>query len=261
MPFPALNSDVSLTTDSLKYVLELAALLGLLFLIDQIAWGFRFRLWRVMRRLPLVGWLTPMLYGFLFLPGTALHELSHLVMILLAGGHIDQVVLLPTEEDGHLTLGHVRGGGVERIFFGLSTLAPLLAGLLACYGVLRGALGVEPPAFADLGNYFEALGGLLTALVRGPLWLYLLFNFGIAGLPGRTDYHDVPRTLLLAFGFGVVIFFIAAALLPALFDADWWIRRLNVLVLAYSAVLVIDVVVYVPVRMLAAVLVPHPLPA
>ena len=150
----------------------------------------------------------------------------------------------------------------EPVYVGSVLLAPLLAGLLACYWVLRGGLGVEPPVFADLGKYFDALGEVMAALVRGPLWLYLLFNFGNAGLPGRTDFRDmpVPRTLLLAFGFGVVIFFVTCTLLPSVFDAGWWIRRLNVLVLAYSAVLLIDVVVYVPVRMLAAVSASRPLP-
>lgn len=125
-------------------------------------------------------------YHALLLPGTILHELSHLAVAWILRVPAGKLTLLPgIESSGSARLGSVQIAQVDPVRESLIGLAPLVSGLAAIVlitsRVLRlpaaDVLLAEPQAaVATLANVFDAA-----------LWLYPLLAIGNTMLPSAAD--------------------------------------------------------------------------
>lgn len=133
------------------------------------------------------------LFSLLFLPGVALHELSHLLMARLLRVPTGRVSLIPAPTpDGRLQLGYVETARTDVLRDSLIGLAPLFSGsaFLAYAGIAHMKLNVLWDVFAagNLDLFFEGL----FALPRVPdfyLWFYLAFAVSSTMTPSESDRH------------------------------------------------------------------------
>ena len=125
-------------------------------------------------------------YHALVLPGTALHELSHLVSAWLLRVPTGRLSLTPLiDGPGTARFGSVQIAQVDPFRESLIGLAPLLSGVAAIIAVTSGPLGLP-----DLEMALCDPGSALQALLHAPdvgLWLYLLIAVGNTMLPSRAD--------------------------------------------------------------------------
>jgi len=145
-----------------------------------------------------------LLQYIVLLPGTILHELSHLVAAKLAGVRAKSLSLRPQARRG----GNVRFGAVtvsksdpfRESWIGL---APLLAGSAAILVLARWRFGVESlPALHPEVVLRTVSSSLRTT--DALLWLYLIFAISNAMLPSASDrqpWGPVLLFLVLAAGF------------------------------------------------------------
>jgi hypothetical protein len=125
------------------------------------------------------------LYGYhaLLLPGTLLHELSHLGMAWLLRVRTGRLSLRPQMQGRNMAqFGSVEIARTDPVRESLIGLAPLLVGLAALYAIARWPLGLWP-GDGDLASAWTRL-----AAARDPaLWLYLVVAIGNAMLPSASD--------------------------------------------------------------------------
>lgn len=128
------------------------------------------------------------LYGYhaLLLPGTLLHELSHLGMAWLLRVPTGRLSLRPQMTGSNMAqFGSVEIGATDPLRESLIGLAPLLTGLAALYLIARWRLSLWPAA-GEPGDLASAWMRLAAA--RDPaLWLYLVMAIGNAMLPSASD--------------------------------------------------------------------------
>ncbi len=128
------------------------------------------------------------LYGFhlLVLPGTLLHELSHLLAAWLLRVPTGRISLWPKRVTGGMVqLGTVEVGQSDVLRASLIGVAPLLAGTAVLLAIWRWPLGVWPirPSVDEITMVLPRVWS-----ARNPvLWLYLMLAVGNAMLPSRAD--------------------------------------------------------------------------
>jgi len=125
-------------------------------------------------------------YHALVLPGTILHELSHLVAAWILRVPAGKLTLLPgIESSGSARLGSVQIAQVDPVRESLIGLAPLVSGLAAI--VLITSRVLRLPAAGALFAEPRAAIGTLASLPDAALWLYPVLAIGNTMLPSATD--------------------------------------------------------------------------
>ena len=193
--------------------------------------------------------------------GTPIHELSHAVMCLLFGHHIDEIKLFTLHNDG--TLGYVRHSYNPRnlyhrvgcFFIGI---APILGGSAVILLLLR---LLAPAAFANMAGalslpfsgeplsdyffrFFNVLGAVFAPanFVDWKWWVFLLLALMIAGhmeistadlRSGISGFSFIAVLLLIT---DAILHFISPALLTGLTDLCLGISAATVGFLAISGV-------------------------
>jgi hypothetical protein len=184
------------------------------------------------------------LYGYhaLLLPGTLLHELSHLGMAWLLRVPTGRMSLRPEMQGSNMAqFGSVEIGATDPVRESLIGLAPLLTGLAALYLIARWQLSLWPPE-GGLGDLASAWARLAAA--HDPaLWLYVVVAIGNAMLPSASDRRAWWK-LGLALGLAVALLYAGGLLQrvpPAWVAAS--LRGAQTVALILALLLFVDLVV------------------
>jgi len=235
------------STDTLIFLGYFLWLIVTLFLVYKLKWKIVPALWGILRALPLVGCGTRFFVGLILLPGIVLHEYSHALLARLVVGDIDDMSITPKKEAERLKLGYVTHKRVNPLFAGLISLAPLLVGSLVPVLILRYGFDVRPPLPYDGPiQFLETLYNTGQHLIQRPLLIYFLFVCGNGVLPSATDYKGLLGTFPLLLVLGMTAYVLGTHTIPCLSDPERWLQGLNMLILTFTTVLVLDAVVVVP---------------
>lgn len=129
----------------------------------------------------------------LLAPGTAIHETSHLVVVILLGGRVIrfQPFAPQREEGGRVQLGvvehtPVRGGPIGGSLVGM---APLLGVPLVVWlsGMLLPGGGGNPWSVLSAASHTP----------WGILWIGVCMVVSLGALPSPSDHRDLPWALLI----------------------------------------------------------------
>jgi hypothetical protein len=147
--------------------------------------------------------LTIAVFSLLFLPGVALHELSHLVMARLLRVTTGRISLIPTPlPNGRLQLGYVETAPSDFVRDALIGLAPLFSGALVVTYIGLACLHLDQ-VWLHL-TQGDGWGALLTSANLHTasdfwLWFYLAFTISSTMLPSASDRRAwLPLALSLA---------------------------------------------------------------
>jgi hypothetical protein len=188
--------------------------------------------------------LTIAIFSLLFLPGVALHELSHLLTARLLRVSTGRISLIPTPlPNGRLQLGYVETAPSDFVRDALIGVAPLFSGALAVtyIGLARWQLD---QVWLRLANG-DGWGALLTSANLHNasdfwLWFYLAFTISSTMLPSASDRR---AWLPLLFSLGILL--LTAWLIGA---GPWMLTNLlpwfNQAMRALAATLAISVVLH-----------------
>lgn len=189
-----------------------------LFLLSQAV--LRYGLLPLSAALSFSGFNRPLFYLFI-MPGTVVHEASHLIACLLTGVRVRSFQLFAPQQNG--VVGWVNHDRADIVRRNLIALAPFLGGSLVLYLLTRLAfpgVGLSPDQWAaapgDVGGVLgallssvgEALGSIDLGNLATWLFLYLAFSLGYGIAPSR---HDLSPSLADgAIVLGIVILVILA---------------------------------------------------
>ncbi len=181
------------------------------------------------------------LYGYhaLLLPGTLLHELSHLGMAWLLRVPAGRLSLWPSMQGGNRAqFGSVEIAATDPVRESLIGLAPLLAGLASLFLIARWPLGLwlADAGLADLG----ATWAQLVAARDLALWLYLVVALGNAMLPSASDRRAWWKLAL-----GIALVLVALQAIGALSRVPpewvtWGLRAAQMVALVLALVVALD---------------------
>ena len=137
--------------------------------------------------------LTIGLFSILFLPGVAMHELSHYLMAKLLRVRTGRFSLFPKAlPNGRLQMGYVETEQTDVFRDSLIGLAPLIAGsvFVAYVGSDHLQLGTLWKFLQNgqLNLFYMALG-VLPTVNDFYLWLYLAFAVSSTMMPSESDSH------------------------------------------------------------------------
>ena len=143
------------------------------------------------------------LFSILFLPGVALHEVSHYLAARLMGVRTGRISLIPRPvPDGKLQMGYVETAPTDVLRDSLIGAAPLLVG-----GIAVAYIGVVQLRLIDLWETVmqenpAEMFDLLSLLLRQPdfwLWFYLAFTVSSTMFPSASDRRAwLPVVLVIA---------------------------------------------------------------
>lgn len=129
----------------------------------------------------------------LLAPGTAIHETSHLILVLLLGGRVVRFApFSPQVQEG----GSVQLGVVEHTQVHGGPVGGALVGMAPLFGVpliiwLSGMLLPGPG-----GNPWQILADASHS-PWGILWILVCMIVSLGALPSPSDHRDLPWALLL----------------------------------------------------------------
>jgi len=153
------------------------------------------------------------LFGFLMLPGTLLHETSHIATALLLGSRVSRTSLKPryVEDEGVIELGSVIAKDVGGFRNSIISIAPTIVG--SGLVLLVGWLVFDFPEAAEAveaGMWDHALQCLTSPLgtVWGWLGVYVIIIVSINMLPSSVDIQSATGLIILP----VVLFVVLAIL-------------------------------------------------
>ncbi len=156
------------------------------------------------------------LFGLLMLPGTLLHESSHVAAALLMGSRVSGLSLLPAYEDhddgkGTIELGSVLARDMGLVRNSIISIAPTIVG--SALILLVGGLVFDFPqvvAAIEAGAWDRVLQCLLGPFesVWGWVGAYAILTIGMNMLPSSADLQFGAGLFLLL----VVLFFVLALL-------------------------------------------------
>ena len=178
-------------------------------------------------------------YHALLLPGTLLHELSHLGAAWLMGVPTGRLSLRPRLQGSNMAeFGSVEVGAADPVRASLIGLAPLLAGIAAIYLVARHGLAM-PTLNGGIGALQGAWGQALRAPDAG-LWLYVVIAIGNAMLPSASDRRAwwklaliLAAAMALLYAVGALGRLSAGALATAM-------RGIEQMTLVFALVIIVD---------------------
>jgi hypothetical protein len=136
--------------------------------------------------------LATYLFALLFLPGVALHEVSHWIMakILLVKTH-DFSLVPEWVEDGTIRFGFVEMSKTDRIRSAIIALAPLLSGVAIILWLAFTHLHLDIVLQGMIELNWDLVGEGVKVFFRTPdlfLRMYLLFTISNTMLPSPTDH-------------------------------------------------------------------------
>lgn len=165
-------------------------------------------------------------YALIFLPGVALHEVSHWLAARLLRVRTLRLSLLPrTHRDGLLRLGYVETEASDPIRAALIGAAPMVTGGALLAYVAFVVLGLHELVRLALQSQVEG-AWLQLAQLGSPLqlmvWAYLLVAVSNTMLPSATDRRAWPVVLIILAVLVAAVYLVgyasqaAAVLLPPL---------------------------------------------
>lgn len=180
-------------------------------------------------------------YHALLLPGTLLHEVSHLVTARLLGAPTGRLSLrLKMHGAGMAQFGSVEVGATDPLRSSLIGLAPLVTGIGAVFLIARLRLGLwlgngGPATLADAWS-------ALAAARDSALWLYLIVVIGNAMLPSASDRRAWLRLALLVAGGLAALYVVGllARVAPEMIAVA--LNALETLSLVFALLLVVDAI-------------------
>lgn len=151
----------------------------LFFLSKRVRWGVSKLFYKITKRKKPAAYL----FAVLFLPGTYIHELSHLLVALLLFVPVGKLELIPALQEDRLKLGSVtigKTGAVRRFMVGI---APLVFGI----GVLMliASLAVTNPMDKSWWEYV--------------LYLYIVFTVSNTMFMSKSDLEGGWKIFLALF--------------------------------------------------------------
>lgn len=152
------------------------------------------------------------LFGFLMLPGTFLHESSHIAAALLLGSHVSGTSLIPRYAEGEsIELGSVIAKDVGSFRNSIISIAPTIVGIGIV--LLVGWLVFDFPGVAaavEAGTWDQAIQYLTSpfGIVWGWIGAYILVIVSVNMLPSSVDIQSAGGLIIL-----LVIPFVALAIL------------------------------------------------
>ncbi|KKR34105.1 MAG: putative membrane protein [Candidatus Gottesmanbacteria bacterium GW2011_GWC2_39_8] len=131
----------------------------------------------------------------ILLPGTIIHELSHLIMALILRVHTGELTIMPKfGENGEILAGSLEIGNTDPFRRTLIGLAPIIVGLALIFFLnnLIGQIGLNWSNWTNLIIYylfftvstsmFSSKKDLESLVIAGPIMVvlvYILYNFGV----------------------------------------------------------------------------------
>ncbi len=160
------------------------------------------------------------LFYLLILPGTVIHELSHLGACLISRVRVLDVQLFNPQENG--MVGQVIYERCDLIRRNLIAFAPFLGGSLALYLLMAYAFPgskaldltrLAPRPTDPLGSLGLTLNAILAVIAnadlsKGSTWLffYLVFSVGYGIAPSKTDLSHLLADGLLVLGVSLSLY-------------------------------------------------------
>ncbi|MBI4758857.1 MAG: M50 family metallopeptidase [Chloroflexi bacterium] len=216
------------------------------------------------------------LFYLFILPGTVIHELSHLLACLLTGVKVRDFRLFSPQKNG--VVGWVTYAKVDIFRRNLVSLAPFVGSALVLYLLSRyffshTGIALAPvhlrPALSDLGRTAMDLAELVRSIFGRAdfrhwqtwLFLYLAFSLSYGIAPSPIDLSHVLVDALIFVGAGVLAVYAEntwrlGILSSSLFAqiAGWIslvLERLNALLFFSAAVVIFSSLLLLPVAYLA----------
>lgn len=165
-----------------------------------------------------VGWLlthnlpaTTISFYLFFLPGIVLNQATVWLVAGIFNVRADRSLAWPpAQSEARLKLEFVRlarnaGKASQAVIY----LSPLVAGIIALYGIVVGILGLDVIAASYTGNA-EALPGLIQQVTRTPdfwLWFYVAFTIANTMFPGDMKALRGWRAIFVVIGAFVGLLF------------------------------------------------------
>jgi hypothetical protein len=170
--------------------------------------------------------LTTYLFALLFLPGVALHEVSHWIMAKVLLVHTHHFSLVPEwVEDGTIRFGYVEMSKTDRLRSALIALAPLLSGVAIILWLAFNHLHLDVVLQGLIELNWDLVGEGLKIFFRTPdlfLWMYLLFTISNMMLPSPTD-----QKVWLPVGAIFAVLYITIVLISMESEASSWLVNLS----------------------------------
>lgn len=186
-------------------------------------------------------------YHALVLPGTALHELSHLLSAWLLRVPVGRLTLIPVMEGpGTARFGSVQIAQVDPLRESLIGLAPLVTGVAVIVAIVSRSLGVAP-SVAMWRTPVAAAGGLVSAPDSG-VWVYLLAAIGNTMLPSASDRRAWLALAIAAVLAACLLLLLGRGEFPSMV-VDWMWRVGGTLAGALGLTLLIDLVLGALIRL------------
>lgn len=148
--------------------------------------------------------------AIIFLPGTIIHELAHLLFAGVMLVPVGELSVIPEVEDHEVKLGSVQIGKTDPVRRMIIGVAPALLGMLLIFSIfLLVKIGVAPWWQIVLGLYF-------------------LFEIGNTMFSSRKDLEGSVIFVILIFVLTAVIFFALYLWNPVLLQNFWiYLNNLN----------------------------------
>lgn len=135
--------------------------------------------------------------AFLLLPGTAIHEMAHLVMALLLRVRVGDITILPKrEENGEIRAGAVRIAKTDPFRHTIIGIAPLIIGIPLVYLIGKAFLVDQAISFA------------IPKYASYAIALYLLFVISISMFSSKKDLEALLISGPIALLVGTALYII-----------------------------------------------------
>jgi len=165
-----------------------------------------------------------LIFYFLLLPGTIIHEISHLIACLVVGVRVRDVQLFSPQPDGRLAwVTHATTDPIRRAWI---SLAPFFGGSLFLFWATRAAFpSLDVGQVNGVAGAWGSLGEMVRLVVSTLagadwqqastwLWLYLTFSLAYSIAPSRLDLIEGVR--------GGIVIGVVAALLALMDSVAHW---------------------------------------
>jgi hypothetical protein len=151
-----------------------------------------------------------LIFALLFLPGVALHEISHWIMAKILFVETHRFSLIPEWlEEGTLRFGFVEMSKTDRFRSALIALAPLFSGVVVVLWIGFTHLNLDVVLAGIEGLDWDLVWEGLEIFMRTPdvlLWIYLLLAISNTMLPSPSDYKAwLPAGIILGVIYATVV--------------------------------------------------------
>jgi hypothetical protein len=213
----------------------LLQLVILYFLSKRVKQHFQNLLIRLTRNKKISVWI----FAIFFLPGTIIHELSHLVTALVLFIPVGKIKLIPEVEENKVALGSVSFTKVDIFRSTIVGLAPFVIGILTIFALLS----------------YVTQNNLLTNYLWLIVTAYIIFQVGNSMFLSKSDLSSAFKLLLvflivyiILYYFGVKISFDANSLFSD--AAIKLIKKANIFLLVPIVIDLVALLLVRPVKIL-----------